>query len=65
MTVTLIVLVVIYLAVEHILLTGMLHLSGVPLMAINILFIIFALYVAQAVAKEGPKEDEDETKKDA
>ena len=58
MSVTLIILVVLYMVIRHYLLTGLLHLSGVPLMVINVLFIIAALYVAQAVAKEGPKEEE-------
>ena len=58
MSVTLIILVVLYMLIRHYLLTGLLHLSGVPLMVINVLFIIAALYVAQAVAKEGPKEEE-------
>ncbi len=58
MSVTLIILVVLYMVIRHYLLTGLLHLSGVPLMVINVLFIIAALYVAQAVAKDGPKEEE-------
>ena len=58
MSVTLIILVVLYMVIRHYLLTGLLHLSGVPLMVINVLFIMAALYVAQAVAKEGLKEEE-------
>ena len=65
MSVTLIVLVVLYMVIRHYLLTGLLHLSGVPLMVINVLFIIAALYVAQAVSKEGPKEEDGEDSHDA
>jgi high-affinity Fe2+/Pb2+ permease len=49
-------LVVLYLLVKYFFLERVLHLGGTLLMVINIVFLVIALYIAQAVSKEGPKD---------
>lgn len=59
-TVVLIGLVVLYLLVKHFFLEEVLHLGGALLMGINIVYLIVALYIAQAVSQEGPKDEEED-----
>lgn len=58
----LVALVAVFLLIKYFLLDQVLHLGEPLLTIISIVYFIIALYIAQAVSKEGPKEDSKEKK---